>query len=525
MNTRNIVKTYLGLIALFMMSACNKYLDVLPDNRTELDNEDKITKLLVSAYPDRSYIFVTEFSTDNSDDRGVENPNSSRIMEQAFHWEPIVETSNDDLAGFWTACYSAISSANLALQSIEELGNPDNLSAQRGEALVARAFNHFLLVNLFAQHYSTTFGNTDLGVHYMRNIENTLNPHYNRNSVQEVYDFIEQDLEEGIPLIDDGIYTSPGYHFNQSAAYAFAARFYLFKENWEQAERYAQLALGNNPQSLLRDNFALGNYPGNLVDVSRYYTSSTLRTNFLLLTAITNLGTYFGPYYSGARYTHGFLIADTETALSASPWGKLGSQGYRSGVFIYGGTNIDKVLFPKLPYLFEFTDPIARIGYSRTVHSMFNSEETLLVRAEARIHLNRINEALNDLNLWKNNTLSVFTPALSLANIEAWVNSIEFYTPELPTPKKALAPQFPIASESQRNLIYALLHIRRIETLHTGLRWFDIKRYGIEIYRRLISSSNEVISISPNPLIARDPRQAFQIPQDVIDAGLTPNPR
>lgn len=37
------------------LAACNDFLDELPDNRTELDTPDKINRLLVSAYPSRSF--------------------------------------------------------------------------------------------------------------------------------------------------------------------------------------------------------------------------------------------------------------------------------------------------------------------------------------------------------------------------------------------------------------------------------------------------------------------------------------
>ncbi len=42
---------------------------------------------------------------------------------------------------------------NMALEAIEEAGDTDEYSTAKGEALVCRAFNHFILVNLFAEHY------------------------------------------------------------------------------------------------------------------------------------------------------------------------------------------------------------------------------------------------------------------------------------------------------------------------------------------------------------------------------------
>ncbi len=50
----------------------------------------------------------------------------------------------------------------------------------------------------------------------------------------------------------------PKYHFNRKAAYAFAARFYLFyvqkdKSNYDKVIQYAGEVLGNTPAEVLRD--------------------------------------------------------------------------------------------------------------------------------------------------------------------------------------------------------------------------------------------------------------------------------
>ena len=45
-----------------ILAACNDFLDELPDNRTELDTPDKINRLLVSAYPSRSFTRMCEIA-------------------------------------------------------------------------------------------------------------------------------------------------------------------------------------------------------------------------------------------------------------------------------------------------------------------------------------------------------------------------------------------------------------------------------------------------------------------------------
>ena len=68
------------------LAACNDFLDELPDNRTELDTPDKINRLLVSAYPSRSFTRMCEIASDNCDDMGANNPNTSLLLEHNSYW-------------------------------------------------------------------------------------------------------------------------------------------------------------------------------------------------------------------------------------------------------------------------------------------------------------------------------------------------------------------------------------------------------------------------------------------------------
>ena len=101
---------------------------------------------------------------------------------------------------------------------------------------------------------------------------------------------------------------------------------------------------------------------------------------------------------------------------------------------------------------------------------------------------------------------------------------MDYYTPDAPTPKKKFNTTFNIEPTIEEPLLQCILHLRRIITIHEGLRWQDIKRYGIEIYRRQIDSNGSLMTVT-DKLPATDPRRAIQLPQDVISAGMTPNPR
>ena len=60
--------------------------------------------------------------------------------------------------------------------------------------------------------------------------------------------------------------------------------------------------------------------------------------------------------------------------------------------------------------------------------------------------------------------------------------------------------------------------------LGEGWRLQDVKRYGIVIYRRTLNASSSVTDVKDS-LTVNDLRRAIQLPQDVITAGLTANPR
>ena len=94
------------------------------------------------------------------------------------------------------------------------------------------------------------------------------------------------------------------------------------------------------------------------------------------------------------------------------------------------------------------------------------------------------------------------------------------------TPKKHLNPDFTIGAEGseQECMLQCLLMLRRVETLQTGLRWFDIKRYGIEYPRRTMNASG--LPFKKTDFLSKDdPRRAIQIPLKVRQAGLEANPR
>jgi hypothetical protein len=202
---------------------------------------------------------------------------------------------------------------------------------------------------------------------------------------------------------------------------------------------------------------------------------------------------------------------------------------------------------PKQPIYFEEVNSSTHTGYQRTLVVALKSEEALLNRAEAYALTNQNAKALADINIWTGNFIAdsvkyntykydenwnyIYATAatnnvLTMQSINDWAKKYDYYRPERPMPRKHLHPEWINLTEGsdQENLIQCLLLIRRIEFLHEGMRWFDIKRYGMKIYRREINTSLNALTLTDS-MSYRDPRQAIQIPFEVRGAGLQGNER
>lgn len=528
--------------------SCSDFLDQNPDLRTTLDSEEKIANILVSAYTSGagSYQLVAEMSSDNVCDRGI-TLNFSQFYQDVYEWAEDVTSNNDAPRNIWSSNYSNIANANQALSAIEEMGGPTTtkLKASKGEALICRAYSHFVLANIFCMPYNPATAGNYLGIPYMEHAETDLNPKYERGTLQEVYEKIGKDIEAGIPLIDDTAYSVPKYHFNYKAACCFASRYYLFMQDWDNAIKYATLALTSNPSSLLRDYDAIAALPNGMTRHQEYVNSSS-PANFLLQTATSISGSVFGWYTTAGRYAHGKLQANYETVQpqKGGPWGD-GLTFTAKCASITG----DKYVLPRTWRVFQYTDPVAGTGFNKAISVLFTSEEALLNRAEAYVmKMNEdptaLDKALEDINLYAANLFSAGFRPMTEASIIKWatetypnysalyVGKTSASSPQTLNPKKKLyaAPYNTLEKDDpQENMLQALIFMRRYQFLHEGMRWFDTRRFGITVYRYLLDEDAETVVQITDQISDEngtpDPRRALQLPADVIAAGLTPNPR
>ncbi|GHV01526.1 hypothetical protein FACS1894159_09520 [Bacteroidia bacterium] len=538
-------------LACVALWSCDKFLDTTPDNRATLDSPEKIQKLLVAAYANRSYVRMAELASDNCDDMGPTNPNGNLLMLHNSYWQDMTEADNDSNQNTWAQYYSAIGVANTALEAIEAMGTTDELKPFKGEALMCRAYAHFCLTMLYCLPYHPEKSDQYPGIPYMESPEKELNPHYVRGDLKSVYEKIDRDIEEALPLMDNSIYSVPKYHFNVSAAYAFAARFNLYYMKWDKVVRYADVVLRSNPATMLRDWTAAGALAWDNNLRTNDYIDPKHKFSLMLVPLVSATGGMFNSgWSSGARFAHNTRVNKTETFRAKRPMGgpvdfstgNTSSQVYRCAPYEVLANNHNKAYMFKWTLQWETVNQVTGAGYGHATHVAFTTNEVLLNRAEAYIHLKEYDKAAADLEVWNQSFCKVgntyqYQTVVSLTR--ARINDvygnpasgfyIAQYTSAAPTSRKPLHPHgFEVEAGEQESFIQCLLYCRRLDTHAEGLRWGDVKRYGIVVDRfddtDYIDSSTSGFRVAAT-LDERDLRRALQLPQDVVAAGLQANPR
>ncbi|QUB64719.1 RagB/SusD family nutrient uptake outer membrane protein [Prevotella melaninogenica] len=534
MKIKNIIyKGSLMLASVAILASCADQLDTLPDNRTTLDTPKKIAGLLVTAYPDRTPTLFNEWMSDNTDYMGAQNSQGNRGGDQYFFWQEQTEGGNDSPEQVWMLYYEGVYKANEALAAIEDQGGPKNdiLRNSKGEALLIRAYDHFILANEFCRPYNGKTSTKDAGLYYATGIADfsAAAEQSNRGTVADVYAKIAADIEAGIPLLND-TYEVPKYHFNKQAAYAFATRFYLYYEKWEKAKEYADKLLGSNPAASLRDYRALQAMPlsksEQAVKIAEAYCSASADCNLLVQTSISSAGMALAPWLTSKRYTLTNYLSETELFQSNNIWGTSSNLIWKPFTVNSGESNF--ALLMKLPREFEIRNTTTGSGYLRTLNVDFTMDEALLNRAEAEIMLGQNDAACADMTIWMKNFFNT-NVSLTPTSVQTYFKTVPYSYADaakmVPSFKKHISPRFTIDAEGsvQESLLQCLLNFRRIETVHQGMRWMDIRRYNIEIPRRLIGANGKP-SKNLDWLEKDDPRQVVQIPQSIREAGVAGNP-
>jgi len=500
----------LTIVAALGFVSCDNYLDTTPDNRMDLDSDEKVKELLTSAYPEFTYGMFCYSMSDNADDKGAGHLSMSN-NENGYFWEDFTDVYQDSPASYWDECYNAIAHANKALEFIEstKVGDliPTEYLPYYGEALVIRAYCHFMLVDLWGKSYNPATAATDLGVPYVTEVETVVFKDYKRETVAKVYELIEKDLVEGIQYLDDGAFEVAKYHLNRAAANTFASRFYTRKAEWQKVLDYSTEALRNNPSSYIRDlsgKYAQMGFDEQIAE----YSKGSEPANFMLTSNVTYWFSYF---QASLRYAY---TDDVST--------RGVKQQLYDNIFVVGLTNEwtqasasfgegDGFIL-KWGYFFKRTDANSDNGYYYAMTPKIVAEEALFNRIEANIMLKKYGEAEQDLDLYFEKRMSNYSDANKVT--EEKINMAYQNNSNADSP---LNPWYEL-DDKTRTYMNCLIDTRRREFIYNGMRWFDIRRFNLKV-------EHNVKGGTPVTLNGDDARKVLQIPVSAQQYGLQPNAR
>ncbi|MEP2027052.1 MAG: RagB/SusD family nutrient uptake outer membrane protein [Reichenbachiella sp.] len=485
------------IILMVLLSSCDDFLDEVPDNRVSLDDLDKAAQLLTNAYSDASYAFTDWMSDDFTYTIGT---TLRPAHQQMYVWDdPTSDPTEQDTPGFfWYQTYTAISHANEVLSIIdglevdqEDRGRRDAIKA---EALLTRAYGHFMLVNLFGEEFNFRNNGAGPGVPYIIEPETEFLVEYERASVRSVYEDIDDDLKDGLELLDDSYYSNSGkYHFNRNAALAFASRFYLYKGDFIRSEQYSNELLGSNPESFVRD-MTSNEFRTAKASTSGYpqlYSSPDLRSNLMLMRKIS--------LFQRTDFAYGIDRNNYRSLFATHPFADATDE--RENPAWVKGQN---AIFPvRYESLFERSSINSNVGTPYHIALAFRGEEVLLNRVETSIYNNQHDQAISDLQVLTNRRFTGGDLTLSMEILRSFFG----------------ADDDPSFTDELILLNYLLLE-RRKEFIGQGMRWFDIKRYGFSVNH--LGADGTVVA----RLESDDKRKVLQIPTSAIEVGgLEPNDR
>ncbi|MBQ9217999.1 MAG: RagB/SusD family nutrient uptake outer membrane protein [Muribaculaceae bacterium] len=237
-----------GLALSMALTSCDDYLSNVPKGQKIPTTLEDFSTMLADEYNNCREDVTQAVILLN--DRFVSAGNLSyyELWNANYYWDESADRvvmNKSDETTYYNG-YAGISIANLIIENAPRA--TDATDAQRNQAMaqakILRAMKYFTLVNYYAKTYNAATAANDGGVPLITSAD--VGAAYTQPSVQAIYDFILQDINEALPDLPEQplnvLYAGKG------AGEALAARVYLQMGNYQEALNHAGEALKLNDQ-------------------------------------------------------------------------------------------------------------------------------------------------------------------------------------------------------------------------------------------------------------------------------------
>lgn len=417
--------------------------------------------------------------------------------------EANVNPQTEFFNNFWTANYNGIGRANTAIENIARISD-NNISEEARKTLLGQA--HFLRA-LFYMNLAVYFEEAPL-ILEVQTLETAYVP---KNSYEQIRTAINADLEVAIASLPDSYPASQFGYATRGAALSLAARWYLYNGEYQKVVDFTG--------QVMNLGYGLHNSYGNL------FTPAGEMTNEIVFSVRfiqdqSNNGETFSSTFEGIprvndqpmpNLVDAYLCIDglpiTQSPLY-NPQNRKQNRDPRLGESVYFQGDIFLIHLNR-PFQGNTATRFARKKYTRNNLSpegisvgaaggqdfyVIRYADVLLMRAEALAELNQLPEVYTLIN-----------------QVRARVN--------MPTIESVEG-----SGLSQARLIELVRLERRVELAFEGLRFFDVKRWGI-VEEAIARAAADPVG-PYNPQYSGRRSEVFPIPQQELDANknLVQNP-
>lgn len=248
------MKTYkyfiLFLLSAFLLNACNDFLSEKPSKSTSLvpTTADQLENLLnnyTNFYQEGNRTIIY-----SSDDYGLlkdmydAKSSAYGVVAAQFGLWDTEFLPLDTRESFWSGEYRKIFTANMVLSNLPKVSGTDAQKEKLNfESYFIRAYSYWTLAQTYCLPYSEANKN-ELGLVLKQGI--SFDEPIERTTLKETYDLIEADLAIALKLTTklekvNNKYKS--WRASKAAVNAFAARYYLTRNDYTKALTYAEVAL------------------------------------------------------------------------------------------------------------------------------------------------------------------------------------------------------------------------------------------------------------------------------------------
>lgn len=239
-------------VILLMMSACDKQLDLVPENNLieEQVLADKVTaeRLLAGG-------FYTQYTVERSGVIPIADQSTGiAYLPSNNFYLGTIDPNLFTVSSIWQTHYKAINVANVIINNLPAEAKFDIISQKQyvAEAKFLRAYSYFRLALLFGYNVLGTSSDANPCLPLQLNPFVGVNQIVPRSTNRQVFDQVVKDLEEAVPDLPSSYPDAQNMDMKlrsravKSVGRAFLSRVYLYLNNYDKAIANADLVLADN---------------------------------------------------------------------------------------------------------------------------------------------------------------------------------------------------------------------------------------------------------------------------------------